>query len=59
MKDKEILKALQETDIFNARIVEDLIRILVDKGDIRMADFNDANRSKLEKRMELREQLSK
>lgn len=57
MVDKEIQKALNETDISTIRIVEDLIDILVRKGIIQLSYFNDSIREKLEYRKSLRERL--
>jgi len=48
---------LQLTDLSMARIVEDLIRILVQRGYLKYSDLSDQSREKLREREELRGEL--
>ncbi len=62
MKDKEsdindIKRRLEESDLLAVRIIEDLIRILVQRGLIKYSDFCDESRDLLKKREDLRAQL--
>jgi hypothetical protein len=54
-----IKKNLELTDASMARIVEDLIRILVQRGLIKYSDFSDQSREKIKEREELRAELRK
>lgn len=52
-----IKKRLELTDLSMARIAEDLIRILVQRGYIKYSDLSDQSREKLKEREELRVEL--
>lgn len=54
-----IKQKLQITDPSMARIVEDIIRILVQRGFIKYSDLSDESREKLKEREELRAELRK
>jgi hypothetical protein len=54
-----IKKKLELTDPSMARIGEDLIRILVQRGFIKYSDLSDQSREKLKEREELRAELRK
>lgn len=59
-KSREIIRIkhrLELTDLSMARIVEDLIRILVQRGFMKYSDFSDQSREKLKEREELRIEL--
>lgn len=49
---------LRSSDVEMARVVEDLIDILIDKGALRLTDFSDAAQDKLLRRREARGSLS-
>ena len=51
------MRSLEITDLKMARIVEDLIRILVQRGIIKYSDLSDASRQNLREREALREEL--
>jgi hypothetical protein len=59
-KSNEIIRMkqrLQLTDLSMARIVEDLMRILVQRGYLKYSDLSDQSRKKLKEREELRAEL--
>ena len=51
------MRSLEITDLKMARIVEDLIRILVQRGIIKYSDLSDVSRQNLREREALREEL--
>ena len=53
----EIKRSLEISDLSMARIVEDLIHILVQRGSIKYSDLSDESRNKLKEREELRAEL--
>ena len=55
----ELKRHLEISDLTMARIVEDLIHILVQRGSIKYSDFCDESRNKLKEREELRGELRK
>lgn len=56
-KIEEIKRRLELTDLSMGRIVEDLIRVLVQRGLIKYSDFCDESREILREREELRDNL--
>lgn len=57
MNKEEIKKALDDSDVYIVRIIEDLIDVLVRKGIIQPSYFNDKVRDKLDSRKNLRNLL--
>jgi hypothetical protein len=59
-KSNEVIRMkqrLQLTDLSMSRIIEDLIRILVQRGYMKYSDLSDQSREKLREREELRGEL--
>jgi hypothetical protein len=52
-----IKEQLELTDLSMARITEDLIRILVQRGFMKYSDLSDESRGKLKEREDLRAEL--
>jgi len=55
----DIKRRLEISDLSMARITEDLIRILVQRGSMKYSDLSDESRIKLKEREEMRGELRK
>jgi hypothetical protein len=55
----DIKRRLEISDLAMARITEDLIRILVQRGSMKYSDLSDESRIKLKEREEMRGELRK